>query len=356
MKDLPVKSLPPDIDVETKSVLRQLTAASRYLAELKGISKTIPNQDILIATLPLLEAKDSSAVENIITTHDELYKESLFEDLVKNPAAKEVQNYARALRIGYEKIKKSNLFTQNHILEIQSEIIQNNAGYRQLPGTALKNDSTGETIYVPPQNYDEIVRLMDNLENFMNQDDLYPIDPLIKMPIIHYQFESIHPFYDGNGRTGRIINILYLVHKEFLDIPVLYLSQYIIRNKSDYYHLLQKVRDENDWETFIFWMLKGVEATSRETIAIIHAIRELKQDYKQRIRSQFKFYSQDLLNNLFKYPYTKIEFLEKDLGVHRQTAAKYLDRLVEGEFLERVRIKKFNYYINKPLLQLFMRE
>ncbi len=348
-----LKKLPPDIDIETKAVLKQLSQSHRFLAELKGISKTIPNQSILIATIPLLEAKDSSAIENIITTHDELYKESLFKEMVKNPATKEVQNYVTALRLGYERILSQKLFTNNIILEIQSVIVKNNAGFRKLPGTELKNDATGETVYVPPQSYDEIIDLMANLERVINNDVFYSVDPLIKMPIIHYQFESIHPFYDGNGRTGRIVNVLYLVYKGLLDIPVLYLSRYIIQNKSDYYKLLQKVRIDNAWEEWVLFMLKGVEETSKETIEIIQAIKLLMQNYKTRIRKQFKFYSQDLLNNLFKHPYTKIEFLMNDLKITRQSASKYLDQLAESGFLDLVKIGKFKYYLNRPLFELF---
>lgn len=345
--------LPPKIDIETKEVLRQTANAHRYLAELKGVSKTIPNQSILINTLPLLEAKDSSAIENIITTHDELYKESLFEDFISNASAKEVQNYSQALKLGYEKIKATGIFTNKQILEIQEKIENNKAGFRKLPGTNLKNDKTGETIYTPPQHSEDIIRLMNNLEQYINDIPSDKIDPLIKMAVIHYQFESIHPFYDGNGRTGRIINILYLVYKGLLDIPVLYLSRYIIQRKSDYYRLIQEVRDSENWEEWILFMLQGVEETSKETIRLIQSIRNLMQDYKFRIRDKYKFYSQDLLNNLFFHPYTKIEFLERDLRIHRHTATKYLDELAEGGFLEVQKIGKHNLYMNRALFEIF---
>lgn len=345
--------LPPRSDIETKRIYRLASKANRLLAELKGISKTIPDQNILINTLPLLEAKDSSAIENIITTHDEIYKESLFDDLVTSASAKEVRNYSYALRSGYEKIKETGLFTNNQILEIQAKIESNRAGFRKLPGTELKNDKTGEVIYIPPQHSEEILRLMSNLEKYINEDSEDDVDPLIKMAVIHYQFESIHPFYDGNGRTGRIINILYLVYKDLLDIPVLYLSRYIIRNKGDYYRLFQEVREKDNWEEWILFMLQGVAETSGETVELIQSIRNLMHDYKVRIRENYKFYSQDLLNNLFFHPYTKIEFLEKDLRIHRHTAAKYLDDLVDGGFLEREKRGKNNFYINRPLFELF---
>lgn len=347
-----LKELPLALEIETKQVLKSVTAANRYLAELKGVSETIPNQSILINTLALQEAKDSSEIENIITTHDEMYKAELYSGLVSSSAAKEVQSYAEALRTGFGQVKKDGLLTCNHILAIQEILEGNNAGFRKLPGTDLKNRVTGKNVYVPPQDNETIVRFMRNLESYINDDSLSDVDPLVKMAIIHHQFESIHPFYDGNGRTGRIINILYLVLKGLLDIPILYLSQYIIETKSDYYRLLQSVRDTSNWEEWILYMLKGVEITSRQTILIIQKIKELMQKYKQDIRTNFRFYSQDLLNNLFRHPYTKIEFLERDLKVSRLTATKYLDQLADGGYLEKHKIWRSNYYINRPLFDL----
>jgi Fic family protein len=347
-----LRELPPVEELETKKILRQLSVANRYLALLKGVSETIPNQEILINTLSLEEAKDSSEIENIITTHDEMYKAELYSDLVTSSAAKEVQRYAEALRTGFSRVNRSKLLTNNNILEIQNILEGNNAGFRKLPGTGLKNLATGETVYTPPQHHKIIIQLMGNLESYINDDALSDIDPLIKMAVIHYQFESIHPFYDGNGRTGRIINILYLVLKELLDIPILYLSRYIIKNKSDYYRLLQSVRDQNNWEEWILYMLTGVEITSRQTILIIQKIKELMQKYKHEIRNNFKFYSQDLLNNLFRHPYTKIEYVEKDLQVSRLTATKYLDQLAQAGYLEKQKVWRSNYYINRPLFEL----
>lgn len=352
-----IQFLPPDEDLETKTVLKKLPGAHRRLAELKGISSTIPNETILINTLTLQEAKDSSAIENIITTHDEIYKAQLFEELFLNASAKEVNSYAEALKTGFQKIRTQKILKSSHILEIQQILEQNDAGYRKLPGTSLINEATGETIYTPPQDYDSVVALMDNLISFINDIELYPADPLIKMAVIHHQFESIHPFYDGNGRTGRIINILYLVLNELLDLPILYLSRYIIRNKNDYYRLLQKVRDTGDWEEWILYMLDGIEQTAKETILLIGNIKKLMQDYKIRIRIAFpKMYSQDLLNNLFRHPYTKIEFLMNELMVSRLTATKYIDHLVEKGFLEKQKIGRSNYYINMPLYELFKGE
>lgn len=348
-----IKELPPASELETKIVLKNTTAANRYLAELKGISETIPNQSILINMLALQEAKDSSAIENIITTHDEMYKAELFSEVISSSAAKEVQRYVQALRMGFNQVKKDQLLTCNHILMIQEMLEENDAGFRKLPGTNLKNHVTGETVYVPPQDNAVIIQLMQNLERYINDEIISDVDPLIKMAIIHHQFESIHPFYDGNGRTGRIINILYLVLKGLLDIPILYLSQYIIETKSDYYRLLQSVRDTKNWEAWILYVLKGVEITSRRTILIIQKIKELMQKYKHDIRANFRFYSQDLLNNLFRHPYTKIEFLEQDLKVSRLTATKYLDQLADAGYLEKRKMWRSNYYINRSLFDLF---
>jgi len=356
MANFILQELPTSFDLETKAVLKQAVKASRALAELKGISKTIPNQSILISTLPLLEAKDSSEIENIITTHDEIYKQEIFRQEIENPAAKEVSNYSEALRSGYEKVKQTGLLTNNQILDIQAILEKNRAGYRKVPGTELKNQNTGETVYIPPQNPADIVRFMANLEKVINDPDFWLIDPLIKMAVVHHQFESIHPFYDGNGRTGRIINILFLVKEGLLDLPILYLSRYIIKNKKEYYSLLQKVRTEQAWEEWVLFVLTGVEETALFTSQLITQIRDLMQNYKQRIRSELGgIYSQDLLNNLFRHPYTKIEYLATELNKTRQTAAKYLDQLVEKGFLRKQQIWRQNYYINDPLFNLFLK-
>jgi Fic family protein len=347
-----VRPLPPNLD-ESKAILKKLATAHRYLAELKGVAAAIPNQAILINTLALQEAKDSSAVENIITTHDELYKAQLFADAFKDAAAKEVESYAEALKHGFALVKENHVLTSNHIVEIQQRLEKNDAGFRKLPGTALVNDSTGETVYTPPQDYDTILRLMDNLVEYINRGELHDADPLVKMAVIHYQFESIHPFYDGNGRTGRIINILYLVLEGLLSIPVLYLSRYIIANKAEYYRLLQGVRDTGEWEAWILYMLDAVEKTSQETIGMVESIKALMMDYKHRIRAAYpKMYSQDLINNLFRHPYTKIEFLADELNITRLTAVKYLQTLVENGFLVKKKIWRNNYYVNLPLFNL----
>ncbi len=336
---------------ETPIILKQVAAASRQLAELKGVVASIPHQGILINTLGLQEAKDSSAIENIVTTHDELFRNAVFPDAGSSPATKEVARYRQALRVGFEAVRASGLLTNNHILQIQQELEQNNAGFRKLPGTALKT-AAGETVYTPPQHPAAIVALMGSLEQFINDDALFDADPLIKMALIHHQFESIHPFYDGNGRTGRIINVLYLVKQGLLELPVLYLSRHIVRTKSDYYRLLQAVREDDAWEAWVLYMLVAVEHTAREAITTIQAIKQLLLDVKHRIRAQHRFYSQDLINNLFSHPYTKIEFIQNDLKVSRLTASKYLDALAATGFVHKQKIGRSNYYINLPLYRI----
>ena len=320
-----LNELPLPIDVETKSVLKALPSAHAALAELKGMASTIPNQNILINTIGLQEAKDSSAIENIIITHDDLFKSGLSIGAFNSLEAKEVQNYITALKKGFEIVQERKLITNSTILEIQKKIEGNNAGFRKLPGTALKNVDTGETVYTPPQDPAEITCLMSNLEKFVNDPSVSDYDPLIKMAIIHYQFESIHPFYDGNGRTGRIINILYLILQNLQTLPILYLSSFIIQRKSEYYKLLQQIRNEASWEEWLLFMIEGVEQTAKETIDIITQIKELMMTIKQKLRNNYKFYSQDLLNNIFIHPYTKIEFVVNDLQVSRITAANYLN-------------------------------
>ena len=337
---------------ETPAIFRATIAASRRLAELKGVAATIPNQEILVSTLALQEAKDSSAIENIFTTHDDLFRSVAYPDGATG-AAKEVRHYAEALRTGWERVRTTGLLTNAHILEMQRVIEGNSAGFRKLPGTVLK-DGSGRTVYTPPQDPAQVLDLMRDLESFINDEARFDADPLVKMAIVHHQFESIHPFYDGNGRTGRLVNVLYLVLRGLLDIPVLYLSRHIVRTKVDYYDLLQQVRIHGRWEEWTLYMLDGVEATAAETIRTIGAIREALLDYKHRIRDKHRFYSQDLVNNLFEHPYTKIELLMKDLGVSRLTATRYLDLLAEDGLLEKRRMGRSNFYVNVALTRVLV--
>jgi Fic family protein len=348
----PLDSLDPT-RFDTPAILKKLASSSRRLAELKGLAASIPNQGILINTLGLQEAKDSSEIENIVTTHDELFKDDVHPEAFANPSAKEVLRYRQALRFGFEQVRTSGLMTVNHIVGIQSELERSNAGFRKLPGTALR-DGTGQTVYTPPHNPDEIIAFMGVLERFINDSDGFAVDPLIKMALIHHQFESIHPFYDGNGRTGRIMNVLYLVKEGLLDIPVLYLSSYIVRTKGDYYRLLQSLRTNDTWEEWVLYMLDAVEVTAGQTIQKVQAIKTALFDYKHRIRESFKFYSQDLINGLFMHPYTKIDFVQRDLKVSRLTATKYLEALVEGAFVSKQKVGRSNYYVNIALNEILL--
>jgi Fic family protein len=350
-----IKPLPLLKEIETKAVLRKVATAHRALAELKGSISSIPNENILMETLTLREARESSAIENIISTFAEIYQSNSLAQEFISASAKEVHQYAEALKKGFGLVKQHGLLTNNYILQIQEVIEQNSAGFRKLSGTKLLNDKTGEIIYTPPQDEETIISLMNNLEKFINVDEMMDADPLVKMAVVHHQFESIHPFYDGNGRTGRIINILYLVQKQLLHLPVLYLSRYIIQHKSEYYKLLQKVRETEEWEEWILYMLEGVEKTAIESIALIGNIKRLMQLYKQTLKTKYpKIYSQDLLNNLFKYPYTKIEFIERDLGVSRSTAIRYLSALAKGGLLSKQKIGRDNFYMNQPLFELLV--
>jgi len=346
--------LPPAINVETRVVLKKALEAQQYLSELKGISQTIPNQGILLNTLPIQEARDSSEIERIVTTSDALYKADIEKEKRIDQATKEVQRYAIALKEGFSRILDERLLRVNDIIAIQRTLEDNDAGIRSLPGTKLSNPATGEIVFVPPQHKEVILKALDNLVQYINDDEISNVHPLIKMAIIHVQFESIHPFYDGNGRTGRIMNILYLVQKGLLDIPVLYLSRYIVRNKPKYYELLQRVRTHNDWESWILYMLESVKQTSIGTIEDIRQISEEMLYAKHQIRRQFSFYSQDLINHIFSHPYTKINYLKGDLRISRPTSTKYLDELAEAGFLEKVKQGRDNYYINRKLLDILI--
>lgn len=334
---------------ETPAVLKRLVSAHRRLAEFKGVAASMPNQNILLSTLALQEAKDSSEIENIITTHDELFREVAL-DQSATPAAKEVARYGHALRVGFDAVRATGLLTGRHIIEIQAALERNRAGYRKLPGTVLKNH-LGEVVYTPPSP-EALPGLMSDLERFINDDARFDADPLVRMALIHHQFESIHPFYDGNGRTGRIVNVLYLVKEGLLDTPVLYLSRAIVRSKADYYRLLQAVREHGQWEDWVLYLLGAVEATAIDGIQTIRAIKAALMDYKHRIRARYRFYSQDLINNLFSHPYTKIGFLRRDLKVSRITATRYLDALAADGFLRKQKIGRSNYYINLPLFEI----
>lgn len=346
--------LPDEAALETPEVLRQATRAHRALAELKGAAGTIPNENILLETLALQEAKDSSAIENIITTDDELFQGDAATAQFTTVAAKEVHNYVGALKLGFERVRRQRFLRLDDVLDLQGTLLETRTGLRRLPGTVLKNQGTGEVVYEPPQHPEEIQRLMANfLDYFHRGDEAGGPDPLVRMAVLHHQFESIHPFYDGNGRTGRILNLLHLVLHGLLDLPVLYLSRYIVQHKAEYYRGLQAVREAGGWEAWVLYMLRAVEETSRGTLAQVRGIRDLMQETKQRLRSDLpRFYSQDLLNNLFRHPYTKIEFIERDLDVSRPTATKYLEALAAAGMVRKVKLGRSNFYVNDALFRL----
>ncbi len=346
-----IPSLPLPIDLETVIVLKKTKEARAALAELKGVAKSMPNENILVDTLSLQEAKDSSAIENIITTNDELYQSDVDARYFASTAAKEVHMYAEALRNGYRQVAQTRLLTNKIIKQAQSKLEGNSAGFRSQSGTALKNDQTGKIIYVPPQTLSDIEKHMKNMESFINDGDLCDWDPLIKMAVIHHQFESVHPFFDGNGRTGRIVNILYLVKQGLLDTPILYLSRYINHNKADYYQLLQAVREESSaWEEWVLFILEGVRETSLQTIRLIEEMKTLMQEHKNKMRSKTSIYSQDLLNLIFSHPYTKIAHVIEKLNVSRQTASTYLNNLVDIGLMSKLKLGRDNYYLNTDLM------
>ncbi len=340
--------------IETRAVLKKLTSTRAALAELKGVAATIPNENILIDTLSLQEAKDSSAIENIVTTHDEVYQHIEGQRNFNSANAKEVHRYAAALKKGFALVKDKGAISINSILSLQELIEGNSAGIRSVPGTVLKNDKTDHVVYTPPQDKKQIQLLLQELEKFIHADD--DMDPLVRMALIHHHFESIHPFYDGNGRTGRVINILFLIKEGLLDLPVLYLSRYIITHRARYYELLQTTRDSIDWEPWILYMLDAVEVTSQQTVTTIKSIKKLMTSQKQLIRSEDpKIYSQDLLNNIFRHPYTKVDLLQRELHVTAPTARRYLDKLTEIGALHKLKYGRSNYYINMELLALLKR-
>ncbi len=344
-----LSKLPPNYNFDTVAILKQLSLSHKALAELKGYSEVVPNKNILINVAMINEAKNSSAIENIVTTHDEIYK--ALSTNKGSTASNEVINYRRALWTGYELIKKNRFISTNLIVTIQQTIENSKAGIRTTPGTTLKNEQTGEVVYTPPQSYTEIIDLLTNLENYINDDQ--GIDDLIKLAIIHYQFESIHPFYDGNGRTGRIINVLYLTLKDLLDAPVLYMSKYINNNKGEYYKALQNVRDKNDFENLVLYKLKAIEKTAIETLQLLKHISALIDETALEIKNTLpKIYSKELIEVLFYEFYTKIIFVEKKLNVTRRTASTYLIALEKAGFLKSKMEGREKIYLNTKLFEL----
>lgn len=342
--------LPPKTDLETKEILTKTIKASRALAQLNGAIRNLPNPSLFLDTLHLQEAKASSEIENIITTNDNLYQAVVADKKFDNPATKEVINYKEAIWLGFKRLEEKPFITTNLCIELVQCIKRNTAGIRTTPGTTLKNIK-GEVIYTPPSGEQIIREKMANLETFINANDF--IDPLIKMAISHYQFEAIHPFSDGNGRTGRIILLLQLKLEQLLDIPALFLSEYIIKNKDKYYKGLRAITEKNDWSKFILYMLDMVEKTSIKGLERLESIIQLMESTGQKIKETLpKVYSKDLVEVIFKLPYTKRQnLINIDLGTPK-TVGNYLIALEEKGFLKSVRVGKEKLYLNHKLMNI----
>lgn len=346
--DLPL--LPPKADIETKEILRKTISAGRALAQLNGTLLNLPNPTLFLDTIYLQEAKASSEVENIITTNDELYKSLVADRKVENSATKEVLSYKEALWLGLEQLKKKPFITTNLCISIVQCIKQNTASIRVTPGTTLSN-TKGEVIYTPPSGEKIIREKLANLEKFINEDET--IDPLIKMALMHYQFEAIHPFSDGNGRTGRILLLLYLKLSGLLDTPAIYLSEYIIKHKADYYKCLRGVTESNDWENYILYMLDMIEETSMKGLERLNKITTVMDKTANEIKTKLpKVYSKDLVEILFRLPYTKRQHLiDENIG-NPKTVGNYLQTLEENDFLKSVKVGKEKLYLNERLLKI----
>lgn len=346
--DLPL--LPPKKDLETRSVLKTLTGARAALAELNAATDYIPNPAILINTIPTLEARASSEIENIVTTTDEVFKFATNESAATEPATKETLRYRTALRQGYERLKTRPIST-NVAVEICNALRDIQTNVRKIPGTALRNVATGEAVYTPPDGEDRLRALVANWENFVHATD--DLDPLVRMAVAHYQFEAIHPFEDGNGRTGRILNLLFLVERELLRQPVLYMSGAIIRTKNDYYQLLLEVTTKDQWEPWILYLLQIVEETSHWTTAKIRAMRELLRTASEYIRTKApKIYSRELVDVIFEQPYCRIANLVTADIAKRQTASEYLTKLADIGVLEPAQSGREKLFIHRALLDL----
>lgn len=347
--DLP--SLPPKAEIETVEILKKTILASRALSELKGAITNLPNPTLFIDTIYLQEAQASSAIENIITTQDELFKASIADKKIENSATKEVIHYKDALWYGFQQLNKRQVLNTNLFISIMQIIKENQSGIRNTPGTKLTNPTTGQIIYTPPEGEDIIREKLKDLEDFIHSED--DIDPLIKLALIHYQFEAIHPFVDGNGRTGRIIILLYLKLTGLLDLPALYMSEYIITHKQDYYLSLKRVTEKGDWKSWTLYMLDMVEDTATKGRKQIASIERLMRTMSERIQKELpKLYSKDLMEVLFKLPYTKRIFLEQAGLGNLKTAGSYLNELEKAGILKSEMVGKEKLYLNTELMQI----
>jgi len=346
--------LPPSVNLETREILRKTITASRALAQLNGAIKNLPNPRLFLDTIHLQEAKASSEIENIITTNDELYKSVIADKKLENPTAKEVISYKDALWHGLEQLESRPFITTNLCVEIMQRIRQNTSNIRTTSGTTLSN-TKGDVIYTPPSGESVIREKLGNLEKFINEDK--SLDPLIKSALLHYQFEAIHPFSDGNGRTGRILLLLYLKIENLLDIPAIYLSEYFIQNKSEYYKSLRQVTEKEDWESWIMYILDMIEWTSRKGITRLEDILNSMKKTSEEIKKELpKAYSKDLMEILYKLPYTKRQHLiDVGLGTAK-TVGNYLMALEEKGFLKSVKLGKEKLYLNHRLMTILEKE
>jgi Fic family protein len=347
--DLP--PLPPRADLESRAVLKACIEARAAVAELKQAGSLLPNQDVLINTIPLLEARASSEIENIVTTTDQLFRYAQPDrEALADPATKEALRYRTALRRGVDLLKKKPLATGTAV-EVCRTLLGVNVDVRRVPGTALANEETGEVVYTPPEGEALLRSLLANWERFLQESA--EVDPLIRMAVAHYQFEAIHPFTDGNGRTGRILNLLYLVEQELLKLPVLYLSRAIIRKKADYYRLLLAVTTHESWEDWILYMLRAVDETARWTTERIRAIRQLMHETADYVRVEAHgAYSRDLVELIFVQPYCRIKNVVEAGIAQRQTAAVYLKQLAGAGILEEIKVGREKLFINPRLMRL----
>ncbi len=350
--DLP--DLPPATDFDTREIWRTTTKANRLLAELKGYCQVLPEPNLLLNTIILQESKDSSAIENIVTTQDELYRAVVSrEDQGVSHATKEVLWYREALYQGFDQLEKRGVITTNGLIAIMQQLKQTDAGVRINAGTKLMNPAANRVIYTPPEGEVVIRNKLASLEKFINENETSDLDPLVKMALIHYQFEAIHPFGDGNGRTGRILNVLYLVAQGLLTLPILYLSSYIIHHKNDYYRHLREVTEEGKWREWVLFMVEAVAETSALTLEKIKGIFRLQEESLEQIREILpNTNARDISDVIFSYPYVKIKTLESKGIAKRQTASAYLQKLAEAGILRPMKTGKEIYYINHRLMDL----
>ncbi len=346
--------LPPQADLETPEIFKLSIQANKLLAELKGYCQTLPNPNLLLNTIVLQESKESSAIENIVTTQDELYKASLnLTDNIKNLAAKEVIQYRKAMYWGLDEIVKTQLITTNLLVGVMQKLRDTDENILKNPGTKLANPTTQAIVYTPPEGEQIIREKLAQLEKFINDDTYCSLDPLVKMALIHYQFEAIHPFSDGNGRTGRILNVLYLINKDLLGLPILNLSRYIIQNKPDYYRLLREITENGNWIGWVRFVLQGVGETAQMTLKKINTILKLKEEAQPLIKATLKSsYTKEFVDLLYSYPYIKISVLEENGIAKRQTAAEYLKKLEKAGLLGSIKLGKEVYYINEGLMKV----